>query len=280
MRELFQFRVDEDAASLLFGESEGERRGSSVRLIQLQRSDPRFSRVGEIQAQRRRARGRPFFYGWDISRRFTRLELCSARVLKLSFDKVIEPAGEECGTKYDERVACHTCGAGARQCGPLTLDTTRLPERFDFLKTIAGEMVVSDRAANLLSASPFRGTVISPVIDTISGETSQRWFQVTAEHADAEIIPPTRIGIDPFDDDLSGSQRCPKGDLLGLNLLSEITIASNASDEDLFASKGFVGVRRGLLRPERPMFASQRLYRALESARLKGCSWEAVTVAP
>jgi hypothetical protein len=47
--------------------------------------------------------------------------LSSAQLFQLKINKVFEPAGEECGTEYNEGTACPFCGTGADQVSPLFL---------------------------------------------------------------------------------------------------------------------------------------------------------------
>jgi hypothetical protein len=104
MREYAEFRVDERYASLLFGQHEGQRLGDSVRKVEIATNDSRYARVGELQAELRRSEGEPFFYGWDLYRRYTAKELAAAGLLLVLVRAVFEPAGEECGTQYDESI--------------------------------------------------------------------------------------------------------------------------------------------------------------------------------
>jgi hypothetical protein len=76
-------------------------------------------------------------------------------------------------------------------------------------------------------------------------------------------------------DDEKGECRCPLGDLIGLNLLSEVSIRSTSrGDADIICSRQFVGTRRGLLRPERIIFVSPKIRRLIESEKLKGIEIE------
>jgi hypothetical protein len=101
------------------------------------------------------------------------------------------------------------------------------------------------------------------------------WSQLVISRTEAEIVAPTRVGNDPFDDDLKNEYRCPQGHLLGLNLLSELSISSASVDgSDIVASRQFIGVRRGVLRPERVLLLSPKLRRLINSEKLKGCEIE------
>ena len=266
---------------MLFAENEGKRVGSSVRRIELETTDPRFAEVGRLQRELRAKQGAPFFYGWNLKRKPSSLELRQANLFMLRVVAVFEPAGEERGTKYDESSSCPNCGAGAKQIGPLILDVRRIPKGKDIAKTIGGEMIVSRRGAELFKRHGIAGVVLGPLrMSAASSAESKDWFQLSVESADAEITAPTRVGIDPFDDDPQGECRCPLGDLLGLNLLSEVTIrAATRGDADFVSSRQFIGTRRELLRPERVIFVSPKVWKLMESEKLKGCELEIAQLA-
>ena len=276
MREFAEFRVVEEFAPRLFADNEGKRLGDSVRKVELATDDPRFVRIGELQKETRQATDRSFFYGWKFRRRYTKTELTKAEIFRLGFASTFEPAGEECGTKYDETTACIHCGAGAKQIGPLFLDVKRIPRGKDFARTIAGEKIVSRRVVELFSKAGVSGVSFHPV-RTKGGKSLElgEWRQLVVHAADAEIVAPTRVGIDPFDDDPRGECRCSAGDLIGLNLLSEVSInVASCGESDVAASRQFIGVRRGLLRPERVVLVSPKVQRLIDSEKLKGCEIE------
>ena len=276
MLEIAQFRVDERFASMLFSGSEGKRLGNSVRKVELETSDPRFKRIGELQSELRLSKGKPFFYGWELTRRYSARELAEAELLHVRITSVFEPAGEECGTKYDESIACHRCGAGAKQIGPLLLDVRGIPKGTDFAKTIGGEIVVSQRVAELFGRDGIRGVDLQPVrITRPTSVESRDWYQMVLRTAEAVIVPPTRVGNNPFDDDPKNEYRCPEGHIIGLNLLSEVSVSSATRGEaDIIASRQFIGVRRGLLRPERVILSSPKVRQLIDSEKLKGCEVE------
>lgn len=273
MREIAEFRIAERFASRLFGDDEGKRLSDSVRKIEIPTSDSRYQRIGELQRELRSAYGKPFFYGWSLTRKYSRPEIESASLFHLYVTAIFEPAGEEKGTQYDNSTACARCGAGAQQVGPLFLDVKRIPKGKDFAATIADEIVVSRRVVELFHKYGLTGSEFRPVRLTPSSPIeAENWFQWIVTSVCAEIVPPTRAGISPFDDDLAGDSRCPCGDLLGLNLLSEVSVRGNAwRDADVVYSKQFVGVRRGLLRPRRLILISPVLRRIIEQEKLKGC---------
>lgn len=276
MRETVEFRVVERFAPLLFSEKEGKRLGDSIRQVEMSTDDPRIRSVAELQHELSAKYNTPFFFGWKIRREYTAAELAAADVLQLRPTTYFEPAGEECGTQYDELSACTQCGSGATQLTPLVLDVKRIPKGRDFAETIGREVVVSRRACVLFRNASITGAALVPV-RTRRGDISDEWYQLMPRDASAIIVPPTVVGIDPVDADHAGRERCPNGDLLGLNLLSEVSIrADSRGMSDVVASRQFIGVRRGLLRPERVIMVSPKVWRLAVDNRLKGCEFEVV----
>jgi hypothetical protein len=103
------------------------------------------------------------------------------------------------------------------------------------------------------------------------------WHQLVVTSITAEIAAPTRVGINPFDNDSKAECRCPLGDLIGLNLLSEVSISgASRGESDINCSRQFIGVRRGLLRPHRVIFIYTKFWNLLESERIKGIEVEVV----
>jgi hypothetical protein len=257
---------------MLFSNDEGTRLGSSIRRVEIEIHDPRFAQIGRLQNELRATLGKPFFYGWALRRHPSKRELETANLFLLHVVAVFEPAGEERGTKYDESTACSCCGAGATQLGALYLDQQKMPKGKDIAKTIAGEVVVSRRVVEFFERHGVTGADLVPVqMSPSSGTGSSEWFQFNVRSATAEIVPPTLVGIDPFDSDSKHEYRCKRGDLLGLNLLSEVSVdVVTREDADIFCSRQFVGLRRGLLRPERLIFINPKVWRTIGSERLKG----------
>ena len=144
MREIAEFRVDERYASMLFADNEGERLGS-IRKVKVETSDPRFVEVGHLQRHLAVKEDASFFFGWKLCRRYSKAELVTAARFHLIFSAVFEPPGEICGTKYDETKACQDCGSGAVQVGDLCIDLRRAPRGKDIARTIADEVIISQR---------------------------------------------------------------------------------------------------------------------------------------
>lgn len=343
MRETYEFRVDADFSSRLFGHDECKDIGSQiVHLVEVASDDPRLSKIGEMQRLIKEEFNRSFFYGWHIKRQYSKHEIENANLLSLWILSVFEPAGEMCGTQYDEVTACPECGSGAIQTSDLRLDLRKAPRGKEIACTIADEVVVSQRLAELMLDAGLTGFELRPVrhkaryeddpldlhkvpagreilrkaeaenfphptgefyvwlnraenhdllikaqAEYVSlrnkkmnkGKPLPVWYQFIPTSAEAEIVPPTRIGINPFDEDPKGEYRCSRGDLIGLNLLSEVSIAkASYNGADVTASCQFIGVRRGLLRPRRIILISPKMYRLLESENVKGVKTEIVHI--
>lgn len=149
MRETIEFRLFERTARELLPPDLGAPivtrysaavGGPFVRRVELPSGDPMLDRIAELHLDGR-ARGRPLIASWDIHRRYSPAELEAAEILLLWFHATFEPAGEECGTAYDESAACPVCLAGRRQAGPLRLELRSIPKK-DLARTIADEHVV------------------------------------------------------------------------------------------------------------------------------------------
>ncbi|HWD92516.1 MAG TPA: hypothetical protein VG938_09210 [Verrucomicrobiae bacterium] len=285
MKEIYEFRVQEKYASQLFEPNEGEKLGwtkqfgdkfVTVRKIKLTADDPKFNRIGELNALIQKRRGDFFFAGWEIQRRYTAADVLKAKLFLLCSIATFEPAGEECGTQYDESLACPSCKSGARQVSPLFLDWKRIPKSKDIARTIAGEIVMSKRMVDLCDKHSITGAKFGPVCHSLASNTeSKDWFQLLVKSCEAEITAPTKMGVNPFDEDMAGQYRCPRADLIGLARLSEVSISrSSHNGFDIVASRQFVGTRRGLLRPERLLLVSPKLRRVIKEEKLTGCEFE------
>ena len=282
MKATYEFRVLEEFAPLLFEPSEGKRLGETVRKVEIEASDPRFDAIGKLQAEIQAKSDRSFFYGWNIRRRYAQSELQSAKLFHFTVVSTFEPSGEECGTTYDTSTECPHCHAGASQSSSLILNIKKIPKHKDFCRTIADENLVSRKVADLFAKHGITGAIFRPIYPKRSlNAASQDYFQLVVPEIGAEIVAPTIVGVDPFDSDSKGEFRCPYGDLLGLNLLSEVTIDfATIPEADIFLTRQFLGMRRGLLRPEREILISPKLWRLIVSEKLKGYEVEVAQLEP
>jgi hypothetical protein len=337
MLETIEFRIPESYAEQFLPSAAGTRLGS-VRKLKIRQDDPLFAAVGKADGELR-SKGRAFFTAWAPHRKYSASELARAALLKLSPKRVFEPAGEECGTDYDESSACPECGAGALQISDLRLDLRKVPHQVDFAATIAGERIVSQRFAECMIDAGLDGFTLRRVMhkaryedglldlhtvptgreilrkadavgvphpkwtfwvwlnrlenrESLSkaveehaalspqknrGQVFPVWYQLVIISSPVEINPVTRAGADPFDEKADG--RCSRGHVVGLNLLSEVTVSAPSWPiADVLVTRQMVGTRRGLLRPQPVLLVSPKAWQAMERAGLKGLAVEVAHV--
>jgi hypothetical protein len=285
MKEVYEFRVREKHAGRLFEPNEGRKIGwtklfgdefVTTRQIKLSVDDPKFRQVGELNSLIKQEGNDYFFAGWDIHRSYSSSEFLQAELFLLCHFSTIEPAGEECGTKYDESLACPICRSGAKQVSPFFYDWKRIPKNKDIVKTIAGEILVSKRTVGFFQSYSITGAKFGPIFNSLTArDESENWFQLLVDSCDVKIAAATKMGINPFDEDVAGTYRCSHGDLIGLARLSEVSVSrSSCGRSDIIASQQFFGVRRGLLRPERFLLVSPKFQQMIKNEKLTGCEIE------
>src|SRR5208282_2094246 len=161
LREICEFRISESLASRLSQPNVGRLLASgNVRQIKVEVGDPLFHEIRLLDSKLRESEGRRVFTFSLITRVYTPTEIESAELLQMFITTVFEPAGEECGTQYDETSACGFCGAGARQVSDLFLDHRKLPRKREIASTIVGEVVVSERLAKILKQGRSAGLIL------------------------------------------------------------------------------------------------------------------------
>ncbi len=269
MEEIYEFRVVEEYASRIFLSSEGQRLGSgSIRKVLVRSDDPRLSRIAALQAELT-GQNKPFFFGWKIHRRYTQRELDAADLFYIYPARRFEPEGEACGTVYDDAQACPECGSGAPRVGPLIIDTRRVPKRVEFAGSIASELVISCRVAALFRREDVVGLEADRLFSPGAPlRESGEWCDPRVNHVSTQIVAPTMIADEPF---APADGACSRGDLLGLALISEVSVAaSTRGTDDVILTRHFVGVRRGVLRPRRLMLVSQKVRTLLVREKLTG----------
>jgi len=274
MADIIEFRILKEYAHLLLKPGEGRNNGSNV-VVYIPRDDPKFDKVRELTRFVRNKYNDYFFLFYNIQRKYTKKELAEANLFSIVIKTTFEPAAEECGTKYDETVACEICGANRRQIGPLILQKSSIPKK-DIARTIAGEIVVSKTFKEVCESYKLKGLSFEQVY---SRNKPIDFFQINSGSPKLAMTDKTVAGVDPFD--LSEScegevYKCPKGHTIGLNLLSELYISSipQIADFDFFETKQKIGVKRGLLRPEPLYLCSQEFRKMVLAERLKGFDFE------
>src|SRR6266567_5490659 len=169
VQESVELRLWKKNASLLLRDDEGEVLADLVRRVILPASDPRLKQVGPL-SRRLRAQGDALLSSWHITRKYTKAELAAAQLLHLSITTTFEPAGEECGTTYDDSTACPVCKAGRKQIGDLRLNLTKISNSKDIASSIAlVEWVVSERVAQLLKKEEVTGYELGRVVHSGRG---------------------------------------------------------------------------------------------------------------
>ena len=185
---------------------------------------------------------------------------------------MIEVTGDEFGSSYDETVACPVCGHGRKQVALLQLPAVSLPRSRDICETYAGEILVTDSLADLLRGPDAR---LQQVLG-LNGRPVRGWNQLLPQPL-CDISPVTGAGTSPVDDDDSGEFKCRFGHVLGLNQLSELALGAPPPQECHVASTNQAfGWKIGLLRPESAIVVSQALRRRIETAGIRGASFDVV----
>ena len=278
MKETLEIRINYDYANLLFKADEGKNLGTTVKVVKLSKDDPRYKEIPVIADVVKRKYDRGFFFGWEYRRKYTKKELELAKLFQIKIKVTFEPSGVECGTLYDETVACEICGANRKQVSLLTLKKGTIP-KMDIAKTIGGEIVVSDKFANAVKVRNLKGLQLTP----INFEVGVSDYSQLVASSEIELSPNTVVGINPFNlstSDEGEIYKCPQGDTIGLNLLSEAYVLNNSpiNDCDFLRSKQNIGVKRGLLRPEPIYFCSLDFRKMIEEEKLTGFEFEITNI--
>lgn len=277
MKEVIEFRIGNEYAHLLLKPSEGKRNSSNT-TIHITKDDPKFEQIRILDKQIREQNHDFFFLYSNIKREYSKKELETARLLQIQIKTTFEPAGEECGTIYDETTACGICGANRKQTNSLTLKKGSIPKK-DIARTIAGELIVSEKFAQCFKQRGLKGALLEPVL---FGKGTSDYYQLIAS-SELELTEKTIAGVNLFD--LSTSDggeiyKCPKGHTIGLNLLSEAYVLNSPAitENDFLVSKQKIGVKRGLLRPEPVYFCSQAFRKMIEEEKLIGFEFEITNI--
>jgi hypothetical protein len=163
MREIFEFRINEKFAPRLSNPKVGKLIGNHMRQVMISAEDPLVAEIGRVNFELYASERRHLFTFWQVKRRYSSTEIESAELFRMFIGAVFEPAGEECGTHYNESRACEICGAGAEQISDLFLDLRKPPRGQDIARTIANEWIVSRRLVNIFEAAEIRGLELHPV---------------------------------------------------------------------------------------------------------------------
>lgn len=283
MKAYVEFRIPETYAKEFLPPNLGKNLRDFVRRVRVPGNSETYERIGEIYKFIRLRDQDYFFLGWDIQRNYSERELESAELLLLKISKTFEPAGLECGTKYDNQRACEICGSGIQQVSELILDLNTIPKNVDVARTISNEIVISSKMAGILADNGVTGYEIGPVHHKVvrsraDNDPQKIWHQLVVNPS-VNVDPITKTGNDPFDNDKEDNYRCKNGHTIGLNILSELSIYRDSWDgSDIVATRQLLGVNRGLLRTYPLLLISQRLYGLMKQAACKGFTVEVVNL--
>jgi len=274
MKEFHEFRIYEKYAYLLLQPDEGTRVGV-YRAIKILRDDPKFDQIRRLTERIRLEHHDYFFLYSNIERQYAKQELESVTLFQLKIIRTFEPAGEECGTEYDEGISCEICGSNRKQVGFLKLKKGSIPKR-DIACTISGEVIVSEKFKESFLQYNLKGITFEPVV---LGKNASNIYQPKITSPELELTAKTIAGTNIFDlSHSSGTEiyKCPKGHTIGLNLLSEAYVADSPTitEHDFFATKQKVGVNRGLLRPQPLYICSQAFRQMVLKEKLSGFDFE------
>ena len=158
----------------------------------------------------------------------------------------------------------------------LILDLHRVPQHKDISETIAWvEWIVSSKFVRIFTENKLTGAAFRPILELKNPvKESNEWHQLWVTGKAGELSKQTKLGRDPFSPS-QVSWQCPLGHSIVTSFLSEIYLHRNEWDgSDIAVTSVLFGQGRNLLRPTPLVVISQRMYRVLEEAGLKGFSYE------
>lgn len=109
------------------------------------------------------------------------------------------------------------------------------------------------------------------------GKPVPNWYQLVITSEPVDIASPTRTGVNPFEHDDKAEFRCPRGDTIGLNMLSEVHVSRTdceCTKADVMQTRQYIGTRRGYLRPRPLLIVSPRFRELIIEANVKGATFE------
>lgn len=289
MKKFVKFNINGDYLPLLENKVHVINNNQSQYLVTLPEDDYCVEYIHQINQKV----DKNLYYDWEIFYQYTEQELDKASAFCVKISNLIEPCGEECGTKYNEGTACPICGAGRIQKDELHLSDFSSMTSYDIGKTIGGEIIVSKYFQELVFKHGLTGMDFQPII--LNGKRDSDYYQLkTIGRVDISVK--TRFGIDFFDTiNVPCSEEkkinicghavtlpkeiyvCPNGDLLGLRLLSELFIKEKSfkkCPDDFMKTSQYVGVKRGVLRPEPLYVCSRKFYETVKKLNIKGMEFE------
>lgn len=213
-------------------------------------------------------------------REFDDEELQRADFLRLVICETIEQFGAESGTVYDDSHACSKCGFGLVQRSPLRLDLSKVPKGIDIARTLAQhEYIVSERFAAMARAESLAGLSLDAVEHVGKRGAGQMWYQLRVVGRAGKTCPPTRFGEDYIRDRVDPQYTCGEHGLMGLNLITTVTLAATPdANVDLMATTDRFLRRSGDIMPVPILVVGKRCFAAFRSYNIQGGSFEPVSI--
>ena len=283
MKELLILDIRKKYSYLIPNEIQGTARGDSLIRIEVDTSSPMYEETKRANLYVRKELKDVFFFGWNYKRIYTEEELRNARLFKMSVRKYFEPCGRDCGTVYDTSHVCEICKSGERQVSPLYTRKGSYLNNRDVASTISYEIVVSKRFVEFVKDHSLRGLTFGPVY--IGKRLSSDIFQLMVQGCELDFSERSAFGIAPFDFTERCSTeglfygevyKCPKGDNLGGDLLSDAFIkdCDEIEQYDFFISRQTIGVYRGLINQRHILFCSPRMRKLIIDNKIRGFDFE------
>jgi len=262
--------------------------------------DPQFNRIGELDRKLRLSNAGVAFGGWTISRRYSEAELAHVELFFLNAP-MTEVAAEEYGTEYRDVGSCEfdgkvlqhfggtdfrvvpgkvRCGLASNQVGSLRVPFGEFKRSRDLYRIWGGELVVSERLANLINNGQFSGSALLPITNINQAKAPMRNLsQLVLQSKPLEVAEHSRFGETPFDTESGGYHRCAAGLIAGLRPISPLSIIRSSWDgSDLCRTAVYVGARRGLFRPYQLLVVSKKFLMALRNHAMRGFQFEAIEI--
>ncbi len=279
MKETLELRVATEFLDLVFPQSTAKDIGSQiVKKVVFSPNELLLKKISKVNEDLIKTQNRAFFYGWQYHRTYNKKELEEAELFQLMVTAFYSSEGTEYGSVYDNSKTCIHCGVGRQLVGDLILDLSKLPKNKDFVETLSkDEWIVSEKLMTLILENDIRGATFTKVRDSKGrNESASNWYQLKITGPLVEITIPTKFGINPIDADIRGLYHCPKGHVLGLNILSELYIKKETYNPqyDIALTRQFVGRQANLIMPRPFILISPRLRQLLITNNIKGFKTE------
>ena len=280
--------ICKEFSNLIPNEIQGIPRGDSLIRIEVDTSSPLYEEIRKANHYVRKELKDVFFFGWNYKRIYTEEEISNARLFKMSVRKYYEPCGRECGTVYDTSHVCEICKSGEKQISPLYTRKGSYLNNRDVASTISYEIVVTKRFVEFVHDYSLRGITFGPVY--IGKKLSSDIFQLMVQGCELDFSERSVFGVRPFDFTERSADgigifkeevyKCPKGDNLGFNLLSEAFVkdCNEIEKYDFFISHQTIGSYRGLINQRHVLFCSPRMRSLMLENKIRGFNFEVANV--